>query len=338
MALLRALDLVDGRARQRVLGRARDTGRGRPAKHSGAGRRPASRSAGQCLPSGLVRMRYARPGKPRGEVQHVFRRLVGQGERRDAMRLGDPDREVAHQTGARASSGWPTGGHPRCQLLVEPRLCPASRRRTTAAGPPRTETRRPREPTTPSQATSLVQPIAAAEPGDQRVEARAAPIRTIRTWTGPAAWRNVPHCVATGKTRLVTRNVIRPSSTSGRSANRGPATAGPRGRSPRRGCPSRSRTLKRLWRTRRPHLEQPAGPTARWRDRVGGSFQAKMSKPVTENAFETAWPGSGLPKTAQVAERPRGEDDQRHDGARRDEPATHDRSPRSCAATRGRPR
>ena len=31
---------------------------------------------------------------------------------------------------------------------------------------------------------------------------------TISTWTGPAAWRNVPHVVATGKTRLVNRNVI----------------------------------------------------------------------------------------------------------------------------------
>ena len=29
------------------------------------------------------------------------------------------------------------------------------------------------------------------------------------TWTGAAAWRNVPHVVATGNSRLVTRNVDR---------------------------------------------------------------------------------------------------------------------------------
>ena len=40
-----------------------------------------------------------------------------------------------------------------------------------------------------------------------------------------------------------------------------------------------------------------AGPTARYRVRVGGSFQAKMSKPVTESALEIAWPGSGFPNT-----------------------------------------
>ena len=42
-----------------------------------------------------------------------------------------------------------------------------------------------------------------------------------------------------------------------------------------------------------------AGPTARYRARVGGSFQAKMSRPVTLNALATAWPGSGLPKVSQ---------------------------------------
>ncbi len=33
--------------------------------------------------------------------------------------------------------------------------------------------------------------------------------RTTRTCTGPAAWRNVPHWVAAGKSRLVTMNMIR---------------------------------------------------------------------------------------------------------------------------------
>ena len=41
---------------------------------------------------------------------------------------------------------------------------------------------------------------------------------TSRTFTGPAAWRNVPQVVAIGKTRLVTRNVSRLRGRHGRSA------------------------------------------------------------------------------------------------------------------------
>ena len=44
-----------------------------------------------------------------------------------------------------------------------------------------------------------------------------------------------------------------------------------------------------------------------------------MSKPVTENALVMAWPGSGLPKTAQFAGHPRREDDEGDDAGDADE-------------------
>ena len=43
-----------------------------------------------------------------------------------------------------------------------------------------------------------------------------------------------------------------------------------------------------------------AGPWARYRERVGGSRHAKMSKPVTDSALATACPGKGLPNVARA--------------------------------------
>ena len=58
----------------------------------------------------------------------------------------------------------------------------------------------------PSQATGRVQPR--HTPTRAMSASRAIRALTISsTWTAPAAWRNVPQVVATGKTRLVTRNV-----------------------------------------------------------------------------------------------------------------------------------
>ena len=50
-----------------------------------------------------------------------------------------------------------------------------------------------------------------------------------------------------------------------------------------------------------------------------------MSKPVTDSALATAWPGSGLPNTAQSRTRPRQEDEAGDDGHR---PIRRPRAPR----------
>ena len=44
-----------------------------------------------------------------------------------------------------------------------------------------------------------------------------------------------------------------------------------------------------------------------------------MSKPVTDRAFVTAWPGSGLPNTDQSRQRPRREDEDGHDAGHPDQ-------------------
>jgi hypothetical protein len=68
-----------------------------------------------------------------------------------------------------------------------------------------------------------------------------------RTWAGPAAWRYVPQVVETGKTRLVTRNVVTDRTASGasdrRRANHGSATRPTNDV----GKPGISRTVNRLW-------------------------------------------------------------------------------------------
>ena len=69
----------------------------------------------------------------------------------------------------------------------------------------------------PSQATGRVQPC--RRPTQAIVASSASRADTTSsTWAGPAAWRKVPHVVATGKTRLVTRNVAKATMTTGRMA------------------------------------------------------------------------------------------------------------------------
>ena len=59
----------------------------------------------------------------------------------------------------------------------------------------------------PSQATGRVQPCRA--PSRAMPASRASSADTMMsTLTGPEAWRNVPHVVATGNSRPVTRNVM----------------------------------------------------------------------------------------------------------------------------------
>src|SRR3989304_6328054 len=83
----------------------------------------------------------------------------------------------------------------------------------------------------PSQATGRVQPRRRPTAAIPRSRITRAEI-TMRVWAGPAAWRNVPQVVATGNTRLVTRNVMTDRTTTGR---RGRPAAGPGGgRRPRR--------------------------------------------------------------------------------------------------------
>ena len=134
-------------------------------------------------------------------------RLVREGERRDATRLGQPDR------GSRRGPGRPSrpaGGRWRPSGAPAPRTgrrCRARRPRS-----PRAERRRT-APTRRSRAPVRARRPAASSPA--RRPSRAIPASsassadsTIRTWTGPAACRNVPQVVATGKSRLVARNVI----------------------------------------------------------------------------------------------------------------------------------
>ncbi len=98
----------------------------------------------------------------------------------------------------------------------------------------------------PSQATGRVQPRIC--PTRSMAASRASRAQTIRsTWAGPAAWRYVPQVVDTGKSRLVTRNVVIDRTASGtiarRRMNHGSAMS-PRNAA---GIPGSSRTVKRLW-------------------------------------------------------------------------------------------
>ena len=124
---------------------------------------------------------------------------------------------------------------------------------------------------------------------------------TSSTWTGAAACRNVPHWVAAGNSRLVTKNMIRLIQSRGRRARPRPCHGSATSPMTDTGMPSRTSTLNRLCdRPGDAQLDEAAGPMARWRARVGGSFQAKMSKPDRYSALVTAWPGSGLPRTARL--------------------------------------
>ena len=115
-----------------------------------------------------------------------------------------------------ASSGWP--------IAAIRRPSSSNRVAVLCAPPPNVGSRtteksaEPKIPSAgPSQATGRVQSRRAPRRAIPASSASSAD-RTIRTWTGPAAWRNVPQVVATGKSRLVTRKVTPASRTTGRTA------------------------------------------------------------------------------------------------------------------------
>ncbi len=115
----------------------------------------------------------------------------------------------------------------------------------------------------PSQATGRVQPCRVPTQAISASSARRAD-STSRTWNGPAAWRNVPHVVATGKTRLVTRKAAKLTMTSGRIAAPRIAHGRPIRPMSETGSPGRSRTLNRLWARPSTRISTSlAGPTAR---------------------------------------------------------------------------
>ena len=155
---------------------------------------------------------------------------LGRARRRDALGLREPDREVVDHR-RRAVERGADRGH----LAGErPRTCAPSRarrRRTPAGARPRT-------------AASAKIASSGAEPRDRLASSRAGgPAAAIpassapsaetssRTWTGTAAWRNVPQVVATGNSeardeeREQAHEQDRPQR-----PGRGPATAGRAGR------------------------------------------------------------------------------------------------------------
>ena len=142
------------------------------------------------------------------------------------------------------SSGWPTAA-----------ITAASSRYWSAVpldpdpndGSSATENRRePKMPrSAPSQATGRVQPSRRPTRAISASSASSAEM-TSRTWNGPAAWRNVPQVVETGKTRLVTRNVAKLTMTRGRIAAPRIAHGSPIRPISEIGSPGSSRTLNRL--------------------------------------------------------------------------------------------
>ena len=115
---------------------------------------------------------------------------------------------------------------------------------------------------------------------------------------------------------------IAPTSTTGRSARSRACHGSARMPITDSGMPRKTRTLKHVvGQALHAHLERAApGPPRGSATRVGGSFQAKMSKPVTESAFETAWPGQRVAEDDPVAGRPGREHQQAHDGDHADQP------------------
>ena len=255
------------RTRERGRARCRRPGSWPPSRSSSrkqeAPSTPASRSAGQ--------WRARRVDQDDAAWRRTSRRGRG---RRAAARRGVPATWIrcvsAIQIGKlvmtgpdEPSSGWPTeaitaassrycvGGGARARAerrQQRDREERASRRCRAAL--------RARRPAGSSRA--------GARPARSGRRARAAPRSTSRTWNGPAAWRNVPHVVATGKTRLVTRNVAKLTMTSGRIAAPRIAHGRPMRPISEIGSPGRSRTLNRLWAKPSTRISTSrAGPTAR---------------------------------------------------------------------------
>ena len=167
---------------------------------------PASRSAGQCRLSASRRTTSCALNRGRRQVEHVARRFVGECQGRDPLRLRHPDREIRDDRSGRGVERMTDPGHGRGQGLVALGGGRVSPSRTTAGSRPRRAASRRRR-----GARRARRPVVSS-PGGPRPRrsprpARAAPTRRAGPAPGPAAWRKVPHVVATGKTRLVTRNV-----------------------------------------------------------------------------------------------------------------------------------
>ena len=215
---------VGGAGSGRVRGRARGSSP-RPAT-------PVSRTAGQlAVLAARSGRRAACPGsRVVARSRTSRRRLVGQGQRRDPAGLGQPDREVGDDRPGGRVQRMADRRHPAVELAElgggVARAAGRSRQQRDR------EERRAEDPEQRSEPGDRAgSSPAGARAGRSRRRGRAAPTARCSTWTGPAAWRNVPHVVATGKTRLVTRNVISDSEDDRAGwRRRGPATAGRPGR------------------------------------------------------------------------------------------------------------
>ncbi len=70
------------------------------------------------LALGIAEDQVASPRERRRKIEDVAGRFVRQGQGGDAQRLGDPDREVAHQADARFIGRMTRRGHPWAQLVI----------------------------------------------------------------------------------------------------------------------------------------------------------------------------------------------------------------------------
>ena len=132
------------------------------------------------------------------------------------MSVGEPDREVGDDRSGRLSSGRPiaaiwaveglvAGGDVGALVAVAGRGQAEQDRRW-----PRSALHPARRPPSSSRARRSTR--------TNRASSASRQVTISRTWTGPAACRNVPQVVATGKTSVVTQNVSRDTIRSGRSA------------------------------------------------------------------------------------------------------------------------
>ena len=172
-----------------------------------------------------------------GEVEDVRRRLVGEGERRHALRLGEPDREVVdHRVRCRrAARRSPPSA--RARTRVGARGVSAPGRRCRAAARPRTAPSAPTASTAPSHATGRVQPMRRPRRGEARVQ-RAQRRHDEQHVDGRrgveerAPGRRDREQQARHEEGDQRRRAPRAAA-----RGRGPATAAPGARSPTAGCP-----------------------------------------------------------------------------------------------------
>ena len=225
---------------------------------------PASRTPGHA-PCWVRRDRRAAGCRSGGEVEDGLGRLVREGEGLRAGRDVEPDREVRDD---RALVGdRPAGSRER---LLDRRV--AGRRAPRLAADERhagrrdeeqqrrgdrERRRRARRPAASSRACTPIQAISRSSPSSADT--------ISRTWAGPAAWRNVPHVVETGKSRLVNEERRRPTGSRAARGDRSRTNHGS-ATSPMSdvGKPGISRTVNRLWTRPSTRISRSrAGPTAR---------------------------------------------------------------------------